>query len=281
MTSPRISLDSYQAWLEDAARRTGNLRGFFGPESLAWQINRDSLLALVGLRALLMQVAHPGVARGVAEHSSFQTRPYKRAYSTLRAQQRIVFGPTTEAVDALRRMQRRHASVSGDGYHALDGALQLWVWGSLIDSTLYGIRLANRRFADGILEDFYKESVWFGQLLGLRRDGMPGSLDDFRNWMKSSLEGAEVSVGKEARLIAESLMALPFRWAAPLNRTWAAMTLPERLRVAYQLPEPGKAISAALLLCVRALRALPLSLRSQPAFWLAMRRVNSEENSSV
>src|SRR5258706_9029085 len=44
--------------------------GFYGPASEAWRLNREAMLLLgAGPRALLLQIAHPLVAAGVAEPS--------------------------------------------------------------------------------------------------------------------------------------------------------------------------------------------------------------------
>ncbi|HZD17088.1 MAG TPA: oxygenase MpaB family protein, partial [Actinomycetota bacterium] len=45
--------------------------GLFGPGTLAWRLNAETVLLLGGGRALLMQIAHPRVAAGVADHSDF------------------------------------------------------------------------------------------------------------------------------------------------------------------------------------------------------------------
>ena len=51
--------------------------GLYGPGSEAWRLNRESMLLLgAGPRALLLQIAHPLVAEGVAEHSDFQADPW-------------------------------------------------------------------------------------------------------------------------------------------------------------------------------------------------------------
>ena len=52
--------------------------GLFRPDSVAWRIDRERAVLLGGGRSLLMQLAHPLVARGVAEHSDFQRRPFRR-----------------------------------------------------------------------------------------------------------------------------------------------------------------------------------------------------------
>jgi uncharacterized protein (DUF2236 family) len=54
--------------------------GLFGPRSLAWRINRETILLLGGGRALLMQVAHPLVAAGVADHSDFTRSSFDSAF---------------------------------------------------------------------------------------------------------------------------------------------------------------------------------------------------------
>ena len=52
--------------------------GFYGPDSMMWRINREAVLLGAGPCALLLQIAHPSVARGVAEHSTFESDPFSR-----------------------------------------------------------------------------------------------------------------------------------------------------------------------------------------------------------
>src|SRR5512144_1521758 len=51
------------------ARRPHAVLGFYGPDSIMWRINREAVLLGAGPAALLLQVAHPLVAEGVAQHS--------------------------------------------------------------------------------------------------------------------------------------------------------------------------------------------------------------------
>ena len=66
-------------------RATHGLAGLFGPRSITWKINRESVLLLGGGRALLLQIAHPLVAAGVGAHSDFRTDPLGRLQRTLDA----------------------------------------------------------------------------------------------------------------------------------------------------------------------------------------------------
>ncbi|MDP9398691.1 MAG: oxygenase MpaB family protein, partial [Actinomycetota bacterium] len=59
--------------------------GLFGPASTAWSVLRERVVLLGGPAALLLQVAHPLVAAGVAEHSDFRADPLHRLRATLDA----------------------------------------------------------------------------------------------------------------------------------------------------------------------------------------------------
>ena len=64
---------------------------FFSRDAMIWQVDREMVLLLAGGRALLMQLAHPKVAAGVAEHSHFKADPLGRLYRTMGAMWSIVF----------------------------------------------------------------------------------------------------------------------------------------------------------------------------------------------
>src|SRR6185503_3372914 len=79
--------------------------GLYGPSSEAWRLNREAMLLLgAGPRALLLQLAHPLVAAGVADHSDFRADPWRRLQATLRSYLRIVYGTATAARAEIRRL---------------------------------------------------------------------------------------------------------------------------------------------------------------------------------
>src|SRR3712207_2866998 len=88
--------------------------GLFGPGSLTWRINREGVLLLGGGRALILQVAHPLVAAGVAAYSNYREDPWGRLYRTLDITTRIVFGDTETAREASGRLERMHSRVRGE-----------------------------------------------------------------------------------------------------------------------------------------------------------------------
>ena len=49
--------------------------GLLGPDSLSWRLHEEQWLITAGARAFLLQAAHPKVAQGALDHSSFAEDP--------------------------------------------------------------------------------------------------------------------------------------------------------------------------------------------------------------
>ena len=73
----------------------------FSPSSVFWRVNRELASGLAGPRAVLMQIAHPLIAAGVAEHSRFRERRFARLYRTSLAAAAITFGSRDFALRAV------------------------------------------------------------------------------------------------------------------------------------------------------------------------------------
>src|SRR3954453_13673044 len=111
--------------------------GLYGPASEAWRLNREAMLLLgAGPRALLLQLAHPQVAAGVADHSDFRADPWRRLQGTLRSYLTIVYGTGSTARAEIRRLNELHRTITGPTYRARDPELALWVHATLVDSTI-------------------------------------------------------------------------------------------------------------------------------------------------
>src|SRR3712207_5546454 len=115
--------------------------GLFGPETVTWRVNREAVLLAGGGRALLLQVAHPSVAAGVVQHSDYDVDPWGRLYRTLDLVTRITFGRPATSEKAAKRLRTAHGAVRGErddgaSYRALDPDLLLWVWATLVETSL-------------------------------------------------------------------------------------------------------------------------------------------------
>jgi len=58
--------------------------GLFGPDSAVWVVHGSVSTLIGGIRALLLQAAHPAAHTGVAEHSQYDTDPLGRLERTTR-----------------------------------------------------------------------------------------------------------------------------------------------------------------------------------------------------
>src|ERR671930_365555 len=87
--------------------------GYFADDSVIRRVSRELLLLLGGGRALLMQVAHPLVAAGVAEHSDYREKPWRRLEQTMNAVWSLVFGTRAEADRTSARVRSLHSTVHG------------------------------------------------------------------------------------------------------------------------------------------------------------------------
>lgn len=257
--------------------------GLFGPDSVTWRVNREAVLLAGGGRALLLQVAHPGVAAGVAQHSDYQEDPWGRLIRTLDVTTRMVFGDMQAAARAARDLHGAHASVHGetaDGtpYSARDPDLLLWVWATLVDSALlvYGRYL--RPLPIGDVHRYYEEQKRFAAACGVPDGHWPETYPDFTAYFQEMVAG-ELRVTPDARAVADAIMRPRVPW--PLRPLFAPNTLitigllPAELRRQYGYDwGPGRErLLAASTVAVRGvLPLLPKVAREFPAARAATRR---------
>jgi uncharacterized protein (DUF2236 family) len=67
------SRDGRPDWVLTIGQGSG--QGLFGPNSAVWQVHGTIATLVGGVRALLLQAAHPAPLSGVAEHSRYETDP--------------------------------------------------------------------------------------------------------------------------------------------------------------------------------------------------------------
>lgn len=260
-------------------------RGLFGPDSISWRIDREVLVLAGGSCALLMQLAHPAVAAGVAQHSDFRADPFARLRRTLAATYAVVFGTTPRAERAIRRMNAIHATVegtvpeTGEAYRALDPALLLWVHATLVDTA---IRVYDRFVApltDAEAQAYYAEAGMIANRLGIPRESLPDTLVDLRAEMERLLRSGEVGVTRTARGLADAVLyptRFPPRPAWDLAHLVSISVLPAAIRRGYGIGWSPRRERGVDLLAAASRRLLPLvpgPLRHVPAARSAERRL--------
>jgi uncharacterized protein (DUF2236 family) len=253
------------------------MAGLPGRGTISWRINREAALLLGGGRALLMQVAHPLVAAGVADHSDFQSDPLKRLNRTMELSLALTFGTQEQVRTAARQINRTHERVAGAGYRALDPELLLWVHATLIDSALLTYRTFVRRLTAGEEESYYQEAKPIGALLGIPAGRFPPRLADFDAYLATMLSGPaqpdETGRRLAALVLRPPIGRVPGALFAPIEAITAGL-LPEELRRAYGLR--WGTLSQALFRSARAavpwlLAVTPEALRVVPPARVAER----------
>jgi uncharacterized protein (DUF2236 family) len=69
----------------------------FGPDSASWRLRSGGVvMSIAKARAALLQIAHPKIAAGLVDHSTFESDPYKRVRVTGQTMSAILFGSPME-----------------------------------------------------------------------------------------------------------------------------------------------------------------------------------------
>jgi uncharacterized protein (DUF2236 family) len=262
--------------------------GLFGPDSEAWRLDREAMLLLgAGPRALLLQIAHPAVAAGVAEHSDFRADPWRRLDGTLRSYLRIIYGSSAAARGEIRRLNALHRGIVGAGYSARDPELALWVHATLVDSTIVAYDAWLGPVARDRAARFYEETKPIARAFGVPESLLPSDLDGFERYLASMLgPGGPIAVSPTARELARAILAPPLPGVlgrVPLDPRWYSWTLwpavgllPAGVRADFELRwgPRERAVAAWLVIGWRAWRPLlPAGSRQMPQALAADRRV--------
>lgn len=234
--------DRFGQYLKNLGRDIEPGSGLFSPDTVFWRVSREPALLLAGMRALLLQIAHPKIAQGVADHSRYREDPLGRGIRTFTAVYSIVFGRRDEAIEAAMRVRLVHDSVHGQvmgprlagmdsSYDANDPELLLWVAATLLDSSVVSYELFVEPLSAEEKEQLYQQAKRFGQLFGIPEQRYPDSWADFQNWWQEMLYSDTLMVTDTARDIYRGLLTGTWftRLLAPFNYSLAALLLPERL----------------------------------------------------
>jgi uncharacterized protein (DUF2236 family) len=146
-------------------------------------VNAETALLLGGGGALLLQLAHPMVAAGVADHSDFRRDAFGRLTNTLDLTLTVAFGDEDQRRAALARVADTHRRVTGmrghRPYRALDPELLMWVHATLVDSAL----VTYQRFVGSIgpvaRDRYHEEMQRQAVAFGVPKDRVPRSFEDF------------------------------------------------------------------------------------------------------
>jgi len=227
-------------------RQDGLVRSFCPRRPVAVaEIASEALTLAGGGRALLLQIAHPAVGRGVAEHSDFAERLMDRFDGTMLYLTATMFGTPEELATVRRIVNRAHAPVRGDGapsgpaYNAYDPDLQLWVAATLYQTMM---ELHGRVFGELTpkqADDVYRELSRALSNLQLSHDRWPASraaFDDYWEGMIASLRVDEQVLAVSRQILHPARVPWSVRPTLPLVRLVTGGLLPLEVRQRFRLP---------------------------------------------
>ena len=250
--------------------------GLFGPESMTWQVIGDVAAFVGGVRSLLVQAAHPEVATGVSDHSSYRDDPLGRLSRTSAYVTATSYGALPEverAIDIVRGAHRpvRGTSPRGRRYSASTPEYAAWVHNALTDSFLAAYQTYGRhRLSASDADRFVAEQTLLGSKLSA--DPLPATAAGLESWVANHPDAAPSPGMREA---------VEFLKRPPLPRSQligyrllfhaAAATIPLRLRRLLGIRRlPGAKIVGRVTVSV-----LRWALGSSPTWNLALVRVGS------
>lgn len=259
--------------------------GLFSPDSVTRRIYSQTPVVLGWPRAILMQIAHPLVAAGVAQHSSYRKQPVQRFLHTFDAALQIIFGSREDAVRSADNINAIHERVRGElpesigswpagtPYRAGDADLLRWVHCTLLDSDVLAIERFVGPMSGREKELCYEERKAPAALLGLKDHDLPSSFTEMRRYLSDEIDSDRIAISDLQRELAGALLypaikGVPKISFAPLAALTAEL-LPEKLRAGYRLQMTPSRRAASVILPPVLRHTWPLMPRGIRCFPLA------------
>jgi uncharacterized protein (DUF2236 family) len=219
------------------------------------RVNRERVVLLGWSRAILMQLAHPLIAAGVVQHSSFRggaVAAAVRLHHTVGAMLSLTFGSDERRAAAVAKIRAIHRTVNGTlgvsagpfgpdtRYSAEDPALLLWVHATLLDSSVEIYERVVEPLEDADRDRLCIESAPLLEELGGDAATTPRCWRDLQAYMARTYDSGVLAVTDEARMLGTAVLS-PRAAGVPLplsgvHRLLSTGLLPPSLRLAYGFP---------------------------------------------
>jgi uncharacterized protein (DUF2236 family) len=226
-----------------------------GAGTVAPRLQREIILLLAWGPAILLQFAHPLVARGVADHSAFRAERWGRArrlHRTLEAMLKLCFGTEADTLAAVARINAIHDRVhgrlpqtagifpAGTFYSAHDPTLLAWVHATLLDMNLRIYELFVEPLPLAEKDRYCAEASAIEGHFGIPEGRLPRSVSELHRYMDAMFASGEISVTDTARGLARAIvypqMPLIARPAIGFMRLTTLGLLPPAIRADYGFP---------------------------------------------
>ncbi len=265
--------------------------GYFGPDSITWEVNRELTVLFGGARALLMHAAHPLIAAGARQTSMYSRDPWARLIRTLMLQSTVTFGSKEEAQEAADKVNKLHTRVNGvdpvtgDRYDALDHDQLLWVHAALEVSSIYFFERTVRRLTPAERQRYHEENLVAAELILLPRHRVPPTYEDTEAYVNDMVHSEVMTLTDVATDVAEIIRSGPVprgvKWMWGFISFAAFGTLPDPLKRLYGVtwsPWRQRWLDANLRLLGLVRPYLPTRFRLIGPAQIANKRLAGESN---
>lgn len=167
--------------------------GLFAPDSVMWKISRERVILLGGPAAAILQISHPSVARGVADHSDFRNDTLGRLLRTVAAVYTVAFEKKDRVEALASQVARMHAKVRSQGnesrYSAFDADLQMWVLATLVATGTFSYEAIVGPLTESEKEDYLRSMRIWAQVFGLPPSHGPQTWPEFQAYYDAMING--------------------------------------------------------------------------------------------
>ena len=217
--------------------------GYFGPDSITWEVNRELTVLFGGARALLMHAAHPLIAAGARQTSMYSRDPWARLIRTLMLQSTVTFGSKAEAQEAADKINKLHLKVNGvdpvtgGRYDALDHDQLLWVHAALEVSSIYFFERTVRKLTADERQRYHTENLIAAELILLPADKVPATYEEMEAYVDEMVHSDVMKLTDVAQDVADIIAAGPVprgvKWMWGFISFASFGTLPKPLQEMY------------------------------------------------
>lgn len=250
--------------------------GLLGPDSVSWRVLGDASVFIGGIRALVVQTAHPEVVAGVEEHSTYRDDPLGRLTRTSVYVTETTYGAMPEVEQAIELVRQAHRPVTGRSerdrpYSAGQPEMAAWVHNVLTDSFLSAFQaFGPEKLSIDDADQFVAEQARIGALLGA--SPLPETAEALTAWIRDHPDRARTEAqGKALGFLRKPPLNPPVRAGYRLLFNAALSTMSPELLSQLDLDVPYGAAAVG----EKSIAALRWSLGASPSWQLSLVRCDA------
>ncbi|MGH1488923.1 MAG: oxygenase MpaB family protein [Acidimicrobiales bacterium] len=243
---------------------------------MSWRVLGDAAVFVGGIRALVIQSAHPEVVAGVEDHSSYRTDPLGRLSRTSVYVTETTYGAMPEVEAAVAVVSRAHRPVTGTSerglaYSASRPEMAAWVHNVLTDSFLAAYQaFGPETLSTAEADRFVAEQTAIGKLLGAAP--LPETAKDLTEWIVGHPDRQTTAAQTNAiGFLRNPPLSRPVRLAYRVLFDAALTTIPTELRSQLEVDPPSYAAKTGKT----STDALRWALGASPSWQLALVRCDA------